>query len=169
MKLPEPFAGKGKTINAIVETPRGSCNKFNYDPKTGLFKLGKVLPSGTIFPMDQGFIPGTKGGDGDPLDVLMMMECHTYPGCLVECRVLGIIIIEQKKKGKKERNDRLLAVPVEAPNSAHLKKIWDVNMNRIHELIAFLNYYKRMDGSEFRLMGIKGPDKALKMINDGIV
>jgi inorganic pyrophosphatase len=165
MNLPGTFAKEGKTINVIVETPRGSCNKFNFDPQTGLFKLGKVLPAGTVFPIDHGFIPGTIGGDGDPLDVLVMMECTTYPGCLVECRVLGIINISQKKSGKEpERNDRLLAVPVLSGNKSELKKIWDVNMNKINEIIAFLNYYKRMDGNELRLLGIKGPDKAMKMI-----
>jgi inorganic pyrophosphatase len=164
MKLPSTFA-KGDRVNAIIETPRGSCNKFNYDPDTGFFKLGKVLPAGTVFPLDFGFIPGTKGGDGDPLDVLIMMECNTYPGCWVECNILGIINIEQKKEDKKaERNDRLLAVPTEAGRKDDIKKIWDVNMNKINEIIAFLNYYKRMDGSEFRLLGVKGPDKALKMI-----
>jgi inorganic pyrophosphatase len=170
MILPGTFVKEGKTINSIIETPRGSCNKFAFDPVTGLFKLGKVLPAGTVFPLDFGFIPGTRGGDGDPLDILIMMHCHTYPGCLVECRVLGIINIEQKGKDKKaERNDRLLGVPVEAGSTSDLKKIWDVNMNKINEIIAFLNYYKRMDGSEFRLLGIKGPDKALKMVKKSMI
>src|SRR5207253_805858 len=101
--------------NVIIETPRGSANKYVYDPQSGFFKLGKVLPAGTVFPLDFGFIPGTKGGDGDPLDVFLLMEFKTYPGCLVECKLLGVIENTQQEKGKKaERNDRLLAVPKES-------------------------------------------------------
>src|ERR1041384_6884886 len=72
MKLPKPFTGKGDLVNAIIETPSGSRNKFEFDQATGLFKLSKVLPGGTDFPLDMGFIPGTKAGDGDPLDILLI-------------------------------------------------------------------------------------------------
>jgi inorganic pyrophosphatase len=109
LKLPPAFSGK-KIVHVIIETPKGSRNKYCYEEKTGFFKLKKILPSGMIFPLDFGFIPQTKGGGGDPLDVLIIMEKHTYPGCLLECKIIGVIEATQKEKGKKIiRNDRIIA------------------------------------------------------------
>src|SRR3954451_24377864 len=98
------------TITAIIETPKGSSEKYGYDPKTTLFKLKKILPAGMVFPYDFGFIPKTRGGDGDPLDVLILMDEPAFTGCLVATRLLGVIEAEQTEKGKTERNDRLIAV-----------------------------------------------------------
>ena len=158
--MPKTFEGK-KTVNAVIETPRGSMNKFNYDEKTGLFRLGKVLPAGTVFPLDFGFIPGTRGDDGDPLDVMLLMERTTYPGCTAECRIIGMICIEEKKKKKKERNDRYLAVPVESNDTDDINDVRDLNENRLKEIVSFLEYYKRIDGSELKVLGIKGPKRSL--------
>jgi inorganic pyrophosphatase len=92
--------------NAIVETPRGSQNKFDYDPKQGVFVLNKTLPMGTVFPFDFGFIPGTPGEDGDLLDILVIMEEPAYPGCLVRIRLLGVLkATQQEKKGKNKGVD----------------------------------------------------------------
>src|SRR5438105_4689006 len=99
MKMPQTFSGK-KNINAVVETPRGSRNKYTYKPEDDSFVLSKVLPSGTAFPMDFGFIPRSMGEDGDPLDVLVVSDFPCYPGAVVECRLLGVIEAEQKENGK---------------------------------------------------------------------
>src|SRR4051794_30057700 len=77
-----------KLVNVIIETPAGSQNKFNYDPKLRIFKLKKALPMGTVFPFDFGFVPNTQAPDGDPLDVLVLMDQHAFSGCLVQCRLL---------------------------------------------------------------------------------
>src|SRR5918997_1148233 len=87
-------------LNVVVETPKGSRNKYDYDEKLGLFKLGGVLPSGASFPFDFGFVPSTLGGDGDPLDVLVLMEEPAFAGCLVRTRVralefLGATLLEE--------------------------------------------------------------------------
>src|SRR5438445_11368016 len=79
-----------KLVNVIIETPRESQNKFVYDPELRIFKLKKTLPMGTTFPFDFGFIPNTEGADGDPLDVMVIMDQHAFPGCLIQCRPLGI-------------------------------------------------------------------------------
>src|SRR5687768_1900762 len=98
------------TINVIIETPKGSRNKYEYDEKFGLFVLNEVLPAGASFPFDFGFVPSTKGEDGDPLDVLVLMDEAAYPGVLVPARLIGVIEAEQTEGGKTERNDRLIAV-----------------------------------------------------------
>src|ERR687890_1560322 len=96
-------------LNVIIETPKGSRNKYNYDEKLGLFRLGGVLTSGASFPFDFGFVPSTLGGDGDPLDVLVLMDEPAFAGCLVRARLLGVIEAEQTEKGKTAQNDRLIA------------------------------------------------------------
>src|SRR6185295_2604536 len=93
-------------INVIVDTPRGSGNKFKYDEEYQLFKLGGVLPAGAVFPFDFGFIPGTRGEDGDALDVLMLIDEPTFVGCLVAVRLIGVIEAEQIEQGETIRNDR---------------------------------------------------------------
>ena len=170
MKIQALTADK-KNVNAIIETPRGSRNKFDHDPQTGLYKFSKALPLGTLFPVDFGFIPGTKGGDGDPLDIMILMEGITYPGCLVECRLLGVMKIVQKNKGEKkeERNDRILAVPVEWEHGEDLKSVSDINESKIKELAAFLNYYKQVKGNESRLLSIKGPRKAMQIVKRSLI
>src|SRR6478672_156950 len=115
MKLPSAFAHKTEQVHVIIETPKGSGNKYSFDPKTELFKLSKILPEGLVFPLHFGFIPCTKGEDGDPLDALVLMDEPSYPGNLIECRVLGVIEAEQTEKdGEKVRNDRIVAVANES-------------------------------------------------------
>src|SRR3712207_9187895 len=80
-------------VNVIVETPKGSRNKFDCDEEYRLFTLGGVLPAGAVFPFDFGFIPSTRGGDGDPLDILILMDEPAFTGCLVSARVIGVIEI----------------------------------------------------------------------------
>src|SRR5688500_9337596 len=111
MKLPPTFTKSDKRINVVIETPKGSRNKFVYDPENDYFKLKKTLPFGTVFPFDFGFVPGTKGEDEQPIDVVLLMDFPTFPGCVVECRCLGVVLAEQKEKLKTIRNDRIICVP----------------------------------------------------------
>src|SRR5579859_2257497 len=85
---------------AIIETPKGSRNKFDYDPETSLFMLGGLLPEGMQFPFDFGFLPSTRGEDGDPLDIMVLMDAPAHVGCLMEVRIIGIIKAEQTEDGK---------------------------------------------------------------------
>src|ERR1044071_8032796 len=101
-----------KPVKVIVETPRGSAEKYEYDEELKLFVMKKILPAGIVFPYDFGFFPNTKGGDGDPVDVLVMCEFKSFPGCIMNCRIIGALLAEQKSKKGKERNDRFFAVPV---------------------------------------------------------
>ncbi len=113
MILPSAFVNNSSNINAIIESPKGTGNKYTFDSETELFKLTKILPEGMVFPMHFGFIPGTKGEDGDPLDVLILMDESCYPGNLIEGRVIGIIEAQQTERNhKKMRNDRIIAAAV---------------------------------------------------------
>src|SRR5215475_13447056 len=117
---------KKATCRAVIETPKGCRNKFDYDPETNLFMLGGLLPEGMIFPFDFGFIPSTLGEDGDPLDILVLMDAPTHPGCLIEVRVIGIITAEQTENGKSEANDRLVGVAVHSYQHEDIETIEDV-------------------------------------------
>jgi inorganic pyrophosphatase len=110
LKLPT-WADK-QHIYAVVETPRGSTCKLDFDSELRVFTLAKPLMAGLTYPYHWGFIPSTKAEDGDPLDVLVIHDAQTYPGVVLRCRPVGILEVEQEKKGKKkERNDRVFAVP----------------------------------------------------------
>jgi inorganic pyrophosphatase len=118
LKLP-PIVKKTGEIHAIIETPKGSRNKFDFDVRTGLFEPGSAMPAGVEFPFEFGFVPGTVGGDGDPLDLLILMDAPTFVGCVVKSRLIGVIEAKQRMKdGTEERNDRLIAVAVQSGDRA---------------------------------------------------
>jgi inorganic pyrophosphatase len=166
MKLPKTFADKKKNIiHVIIETPYKSRNKFTYDEDSGLFKLSKVIPAGLAFPCDMGFIPHTKGEDGDPLDALILMDELTYPGCFIECRIIGIIKAEQsQKKQKKIRNDRFITVPAEMKEYDHLKTIEDLSKQKVIDLVDFFINYNKKENKEFKLLAIGGAEEAYKIL-----
>ncbi|SRR2546421_8702218 len=164
MKLPEPFSEEKGHLNAIIETPKGSRNKYAFDPATGLFKLSKAFPAGMFFPIDFGFIPGTLAEDGDPLDVLVFMEEPAYPGCLVECRVLGIIEAEQGKEGDMIRNDRVLAAAIESRIYGDLKTTEDIGEDLLNDIIDFFKTYHKKNEEKFSVLKIAESEKAIKLI-----
>ena len=110
-------------IYVVVETPRGSRAKLEFDPDLKAFTLSKPLLAGLTYPYDWGFVPSTKADDGDPLDALIIHDAATYPGLILRCRPIGILEILQIKKGKKERNDRIFVVPDRSPFEADLTDI----------------------------------------------
>ena len=111
-KLPT-WTGK-RDVHAIVETPRSARAKLSYDPKLRAFVLSKSLMLGLTYPYDWGFIPSTAGEDGDPLDIMVIHDAATSPGLVLRCKVIGALLVEQIDKGKRERNDRIIAVPIDS-------------------------------------------------------
>jgi len=98
-------------VQVLVETPRGCRNKYKLDEETGRMKLSKVMPEGMVFPYDFCLFPGTEGDDGDPPDVLVLHDEPTFPGCQIDCRLIGVLRAHQKDaNGKEGRNDRVIAV-----------------------------------------------------------
>jgi inorganic pyrophosphatase len=144
-------------VTVIVETPKGSRNKYAFDPEERIFALKKVLPAGMAFPYDFGFVPSTKGGDGDPLDVLVLMDEPAFPGCKLTCRIIGVIVGEQGDKKETERNDRVVAVEEGNHSYAHVKRIDDLGKQFERELEEFFVNYHRLSGKEYRVLALKGP------------
>ena len=155
-------------LNVIIETPKGSRNKFQYDEELGVFKLGGPLPLGAVFPFDFGYIPSTRGGDGDPLDVLVLMDEPAFPGCLVEGKLIGIIEAEQTEGDETTRNDRLIAVAAVSRNHSHVRFLGDLNSNLIHEIERFFVSYNETKGKAFKVLARHGPDRATAMVKKGM-
>ena len=160
-------AKKG-TCRVIIETPKDSRNKFDYDPESNLFMLGGLLPEGMMFPFDFGFIPSTVGEDGDPLDILVFMDAPAHVGCLIDVRLVGIISAEQSEHGKKETNDRLLGIAIHSYNHEDIKAIDDVSKTLLSQLEEFFVSYNKQRGKKFRITGTGGPRKAVKLLKAGI-
>src|SRR6186997_2418345 len=124
-------------LNVVIETPKGSRNKYTFDEKLNLFKLGGILTLGASFPFDFGFIPNTLGGDGDPLDLLILMDAPTFVGCLVRARLIGVITAEQTERGKTERNDRLVAVAIKSRRHKQVREIRELSRALLAEIEHF--------------------------------
>jgi inorganic pyrophosphatase len=160
----KPINKQNDTLQVIIETPKGSPNKFAFDPKQRIFALKKVLPAGMVFPYDFGFLPQTLAPDGDPIDVLLLMDEPAYPGCAVSARLIGVIEGEQIDGKKRIRNDRLLAVAEANHTYAYLRKLKDVPDQMLRELQDFFVNYHRLEGKEYKLLGCKGTQAALTLI-----
>jgi inorganic pyrophosphatase len=148
----------------IIETPKGSRNKYAYDPKERIFELKKVLPAGMTFPYDFGFVPSTLGGDGDPLDVLVLMDEPAFAGCKLTCRVIGIIEGEQGEKKTMERNDRVVAIEADNHSFAQIKHLDDLGKSFLRELEQFFVNYHALSGKQYRILAAKGPSAAHRAI-----
>jgi len=164
-----PFGPKSEYVNVIIEAPKGSRTKFKYDAKQGLFVYDKALPIGQTFPFDFGFLPSTRGEDSDPLDILVLTEEPTFVGCWMHAKLLGVIEAEQTENGKTERNDRLVAVPVELKSGTPPKGAID----RLHPVLArkigqFFVAYNQLQGKRFKVLRSAGPDRAEALIRAGM-
>jgi inorganic pyrophosphatase len=162
-----PTSPEAHIIEVVIETPKGSRNKFKYDPSTHWFKLSKVLPEGMVFPYDFGFVPATKGPDGDPIDVLVLMDEPTFPGCLLECRLVGILEAEQKARDqKKKRNDRLIAVAEQSLLYADIAHLGDLNRSLLKQIDAFFVNYQKVRDVSFTILAHAGPERALEALRE---
>jgi len=163
----QPFDSNGK-IQVVIETPKGSRNKYAFDPELRIFSLKKVLPAGMTFPYDFGFVPSTKAEDGDPTDVLVLMDEPAFPGCLLKCRVIGIIEGQQGKKKNSERNDRIIAIEEANHSYAHVRHVKELGKKFYRELEEFFVNYHESTGKKYRILDVKGPSEARRRLEDGI-
>jgi len=154
-----------RTIRTVVETPRGSRTKFSYDPKLQAMVLKKTLPEGMVFPYDFGFIPSTRGEDGDPLDVLILMDVCTCPGCVIECRLIGLIKAQQKEKGGKSvRNDRYIAVEADSLVYQDIADVSELPSHFMEQLEEFFIGYNKLSQKSFKPLGVLGANAAWKRL-----
>jgi len=161
-----PTDGDNK-IQVIIETPKGSRNKYAFDTEQRVFALKKVLPAGMAFPYDFGFVPSTKAEDGDPTDVLVLMDEPAFPGCLLKCRLIGIIEGQQGKTKTGNRNDRIIAIEEANHSYAHVRHVKELGKKFLKELEEFFVNYHDLQGQKYRILDVKGPSEARRRIEDG--
>jgi inorganic pyrophosphatase len=160
-----PFDEETGDLNVMIETPKGSRNKYAWDEKLGLLKLKGVFTVGHSFPYDFGFIPNTRGGDGDPIDVLVLMDEPAFVGCYLTARLIGVIEAEQTERdGRVERNDRLIAVASESKNQSHIRSLDDLNDKFVREIEHFFVSYNEVKDKVFRPIGRNGAEMARELV-----
>ncbi len=159
----ETWADK-QHIYAVVETPRGSHAKLEFDPKLRAFTLSKPLFAGLTYPYDWGFIPSTRAADGDPLDVLIIHDAATYPGLVLKCKPIGVLEVTQRENGKSERNDRIFVVPDRSPFEGDLLDIRHMPRRAIEELEKFFQATDALESKKISFDGWRGPQRAIKAI-----
>src|SRR5215469_2436219 len=166
LKLPT-FSDDGEA-HVVVETPRGSRAKLDYDPKLKTFTLSKSLLAGLTYPYDWGFLPRTKAEDGDPLDVMVLHDAATFPGLVLICNIIGVLQVEQRTNGKKsERNDRIFAVPRGSHAERDFSDVRELTSAMREELEKFFIATDELEDKQLKILGWKGPKAALKTITQG--
>jgi inorganic pyrophosphatase len=143
-------------VEAVVEIPRGSRNKYEIDHGTGAIRLDRVLFSSVHHPTDYGFIPETKSADGDPLDVMIIVEEPTFPGCRVKVRPIGVLIMRDEQGV----DEKILSVPVADPRFDGIKDIRQLQKHWLVEIENFFNTYKVLEGKQTHVKAWKGAKRA---------
>jgi inorganic pyrophosphatase len=163
------FDDESGDLYAVVEAVKGSRNKFKFDEKRGLFIHDSVLPAGATFPFDFGFVPSTEGDDGDPLDVLILMDEPAFVGAVVPSRLVGVIEAEQTEKdGETVRNDRLIAVAAESHLYHEIKSLKDLPSTLVEEIEHFWISYNEIKGKRFTPIGRGGRKKAKTLVEQAM-
>ncbi|MDI6883098.1 MAG: inorganic diphosphatase [Patescibacteria group bacterium] len=154
-------------INVIVEIPKGSSNKYEYNEEEGYFELDRVLYSPLFFPFDYGFIPQTLSEDNDSLDVVLLTTYSTFPGCKIKTRPIGLLLMEDEKGV----DNKIVAVPLEKidPRFKEIKDIKDLPDHLKKEIQEFFETYKRLEPGKFvKIKGWQSKDKAKEIIKKAI-
>ncbi|MBV8682550.1 MAG: inorganic diphosphatase [Caulobacteraceae bacterium] len=163
-RLSHKLDEKTGVCRAIIETPKGRRSKFDYDPHTGLFKLKAVLPDGMSFPLDYGFIPSTLADDGDPADVMVLMDEPACVGALIDVRLIGVVEAEETEHGRSERNDRLLAVASFSHIYADVRAPEDLPRTFLAHLGDFWMNKERLEGKEFKVLRLGDASDAVRLV-----
>lgn len=147
-------------FNTIIEIPKGSTNKYEMDPETGVMKLDRVLYSPLFYPFDYGFIPQTKYLDGDPIDVLVLVSHPTFPGCIVEAKAIGVL----EMRDEKGPDEKVLCVATKDPRFSFRKSLNDLQEHTQKEIFHFFEVYKQLEEKSVEVLGWKDASLAFEII-----
>jgi inorganic pyrophosphatase len=156
-------------FHVAIESPRGSTVKLKFDAKLGAMTWSRPLPVGVAYPFDWGFIPSTQAPDGDPLDAMVIGDTGVQTGVIVACRALGVLQVEQNRAGAtgvRERNDRVIALPLKSPRADGLATVFDLPERLRDELSRFFINVTAFEGKDPSIVGWEGPDAARTLILD---
>jgi inorganic pyrophosphatase len=162
-----PAFDEDGAIHVVVECPRGTSVKLKFDTGLGAFSLSRPLPEGLVYPYDWGFVPSTRASDGDPLDAIVVWDRQSFPGVVLPCRLLGVLEVEQNNKERpehRERNDRLIAVPVESPNHHELASVDDLPRRMKEEIEEFFRASTAFENKDLKFGGWRDPVTAYEIV-----
>jgi inorganic pyrophosphatase len=151
-------------FHVVIDTPRGSRNKYKLDQRLGCFVLSRILPRGMAFPYDFGSVPDTRGEDGDPVDVMVIADEPSFVGCVMTVRLIGVIEARQLQGRKWIRNDRLIAVPQTPVNLPMLGALTDLRAGQIADIERFFVVYNAAHGRRFEPLRRAGPRAAVRLL-----
>jgi inorganic pyrophosphatase len=154
-------------LHVVVDTPGRSRHKFKFDLEKGCYTISHTLPPGFAFPFDFGSIPSTAAEDGDPLDVLILVEEPTFPGCLVPVRLIAALEAEQTQEGETNRNDRLIGAAASSRTYRDWRTLSSIPDRLWKELETFFVTYNRERGRDFRVLRRSGPARAARLVEEG--
>lgn len=150
-------------VNAIIEIPKGERVKYEYDKDSGVVKVDRVLKTPINYPCNYGLIPQTWNDyDNDPADIIVLGNYQLVPGCLVECRIVGIMGMDDGG----ERDDKIIAVPAEDPDQEHIQDIGDVSERMLENLKYFMEHYKDLQGKKVTVSGYDSKEAACKFVEE---
>ena len=155
--------GNKKEVNVVIEIPKGSSNKYEYDKETETFKLDRTMHSAVFYPFDYGFIPNTLAEDGDNLDIIVLIEKPTFTGCVIKARVIGVLEMEDEKG----MDYKIISVPIETiePRKAEINDINDLPEHEKKEIRNFMEHYKTLEPHKWaKIKGFQSKEKAMEII-----
>jgi inorganic pyrophosphatase len=158
----DPGHDSPEVVRAIIEIPKNSVNKYEYDGELEMFRLDRALYSPMHYPGDYGFIPGTLADDGDPLDILVLVDEASFTGCLMEARPVGVL----RMIDGKEHDEKILGIPTRNPRFENIHTMDQVFPHVRREIEHFFSIYKELQGAVMKMEGWGGPREARKVITD---
>ncbi len=156
------MAFENRIVDAFIEIPTGSQNKYEFDKELGQFRLDRVLYSPMHYPTEYGYLENTLALDGDPLDILVLTTFPTFPGCVISARVVGVLNMSDDKG----QDEKLLAVPVDDPRWEGVNSLEDVSAHTLKEIEHFFKVYKDLENKTTNIIGWEGPEKASQLIDE---
>ncbi len=154
--------GDNQTVGVMIEIPKGSRNKYEYDKEKRMIKFDRMLFSSVHYPSDYGFIVNTLALDGDALDALVLVWEPTFPGCLMEVRPVGLF----KMRDEKGPDEKILCVPVKDPFWNYINELTDVPPHLLKEIEHFFSIYKELEGTKTGIEGWRDRESALRIIQE---
>jgi inorganic pyrophosphatase len=155
--------GLSRELLALVEIPKGSRNKYEYDEGIGTVILDRFLSSSMVYPTDYGYLMGHRGRDGDPLDALVCVSEPTFPGCVIAVKPIALF----KMHDEKGEDDKIVCVPNHDPGWNHAETLEDIPPQLQSEITHFFSTYKQLEGKEVSVEGWRSLEEALEVIEDG--
>ncbi|MBT3318303.1 MAG: inorganic diphosphatase [Clostridia bacterium] len=151
-------------LEVLIEIPKGCRNKYEYDKERNMIKFDRTLFSSVYYPSDYGFVPDTLSEDGDPLDVLVLVNQPTFPGCLIDAKPIGLFVMYDEKG----RDDKILCVPVSDPLWNHINTLEQVPPHLLDEIEHFFSIYKDLEQKSVRVEGWQDKQAAIEVINEAL-